>query len=161
MNLNATIFGQIISFFLFSWFCMRYVWPPIIVTIQNRQKKIEQSLIAAEQAKKELEQTKIQIQKKIQNAKEHAEKILYTAKSQGDIVLATAQKKALSDCRKMLINTQSEIDVMIMNEKKKLYKEITVLSILMAEKIIKKQIQNSDSQIFVNELISSFSKIKS
>jgi F-type H+-transporting ATPase subunit b len=140
---------------------MRYVWPPIIVTIQNRQKKIEQSLIAAEQAKKELEQTKIQIQKKIQNAKEHAEKILYTAKSQGDIVLATAQKKALSDCRKMLINTQSEIDVMIMNEKKKLYKEITVLSILMAEKIIKKQIQNSDSQIFVNELISSFSKIKS
>ena len=53
MNLNATIFGQAISFFLFVWFCMKYIWPPIILAIETRQKKIEDTLISSKKIEKE------------------------------------------------------------------------------------------------------------
>lgn len=55
MNMNATLLGQAISFGMFVWFCMKYVWPPIIKAIEDRQKKIADGLQAAERAKKDLD----------------------------------------------------------------------------------------------------------
>lgn len=55
MNLNATILGQAIAFVLFVWFCMKYVWPPIMAAIEKRQKEIADGLSSAERAKKNLE----------------------------------------------------------------------------------------------------------
>lgn len=52
MNLNATILGQAIAFVLFVWFCMKYVWPPIMAAIEKRQKEIADGLASAERAKK-------------------------------------------------------------------------------------------------------------
>lgn len=55
MNLNATILGQAIAFILFVWFCMKYVWPPIMDAIEKRQKEIADGLSSAERAKKDLD----------------------------------------------------------------------------------------------------------
>ncbi|MFZ9584546.1 MAG: F0F1 ATP synthase subunit B, partial [Pseudohongiellaceae bacterium] len=55
MNLNATIIGQIIAFFLFAWFCSAFVWPPIVKALADRQKKIADGLEAASRAGKDLE----------------------------------------------------------------------------------------------------------
>ncbi|GAB7213977.1 hypothetical protein OS42_05880 [Dickeya oryzae] len=55
MNLNATILGQAIAFVLFVWFCMKYVWPPIMAAIEKRQKEIADGLASAERAKKRSE----------------------------------------------------------------------------------------------------------
>lgn len=52
MNLNATILGQAIAFVLFVWFCMKYVWPPIMAAIEKRQKEIADGLASAERAKR-------------------------------------------------------------------------------------------------------------
>ena len=56
MNLNATLIGQLIAFALFVWFCMKFVWPPIINAIETRQSQIANALASAEAAKKELEE---------------------------------------------------------------------------------------------------------
>lgn len=52
MNLNATLIGQLIAFALFVWFCMKFVWPPIINAIETRQSQIANALASAEAAKK-------------------------------------------------------------------------------------------------------------
>ncbi len=54
MNLNATILGQIIAFFLFAWFCQAVVWPPIVKALADRQKRIADGLEAASRAGKDL-----------------------------------------------------------------------------------------------------------
>jgi F-type H+-transporting ATPase subunit b len=48
MNINATLFGQMFMFALFTWFCMKFVWPPIVAAMEERKKRIESGLIAAE-----------------------------------------------------------------------------------------------------------------
>lgn len=58
MNLNATLIGQLIAFALFVWFCMKFVWPPIINAIETRQSQIANALASAEAARKEQADTK-------------------------------------------------------------------------------------------------------
>lgn len=55
MNMNATILGRAIAFILFVWFCMKYVWPPLMAAIEKRQKEIADGLASAERAKKDLD----------------------------------------------------------------------------------------------------------
>ena len=49
MNINLTLFGQAITFAIFVWFTMRFVWPPLTAAMQERQQKIADGLQAAEQ----------------------------------------------------------------------------------------------------------------
>lgn len=58
MNLNATILGGAIAFILFVWFCMKYVWPPLMAAIEKRQKEIADGLASAERAHKDLDLAK-------------------------------------------------------------------------------------------------------
>ncbi len=60
MNINLTLIGQLIAFGLFVWFCMKFVWPPIINALEARQEKIAKGLAAAEEAKFSLEQAQAQ-----------------------------------------------------------------------------------------------------
>ena len=56
MNINATLIGQAIAFAIFVWFCMKFVWPPIMGALEERQKKVAEGLNAADKAKQDLEQ---------------------------------------------------------------------------------------------------------
>lgn len=66
MNLNATLIGQLIAFALFVWFCMKFVWPPIINAIETRQSQIANALASAEAAKKSKQIRKILLNKNFQ-----------------------------------------------------------------------------------------------
>ena len=44
MNLNGTLLGQMIAFGLFIWFCLKFVWPPLLAEMEERANKIEQGL---------------------------------------------------------------------------------------------------------------------
>ena len=76
MNLNATLIGQLIAFAIFVWFCMKFVWPPIISAIEKRQSQIANALASAEAAKKEQADTKMLVEKEISEAKIQAQEIL-------------------------------------------------------------------------------------
>lgn len=65
MNLNATLIGQLIAFAIFVWFCMKYVWPPIIKAIEERQRSIANALASAEAAKKEQSDTKVLVEQEL------------------------------------------------------------------------------------------------
>ena len=55
MNFNATLFGQMIAFAIFVWFCMKFVWPPIIKALEDRKTRIADGLAAAEKGVHDLE----------------------------------------------------------------------------------------------------------
>ena len=54
MNLNATLFAQIVVFFILAWFTMKFVWPPIMKALDERATKIAESLAEAERARQML-----------------------------------------------------------------------------------------------------------
>lgn len=142
MNLNATILGQTISFIIFVWFFMKYIWIPLISIIENRRKKISDSLEQIKQSKiksaklnKEalifLKKAHIEAQKIVKQAQDHKIKILNEAK-----IDANQERNVI------LSQAKYQID----QEKKRVYEElrkkIGQLTILSTEKIIEKSINN-------------------
>ncbi|QCI15711.1 F0F1 ATP synthase subunit B [Buchnera aphidicola] len=160
MNLNATILGQTISFFLFVWFCMKYIWPPIICAIENRQKEIKESLINAKQAQDKLHIIEKTIDEQLKKAKQKASNILNEAHSQKLLILEEAKKNALLESKKIIMHAQSEINIEMIHARKKLFKEILDLSLAIAEKVIKKNISKNENKELVEQLIISLSKEK-
>lgn len=160
MNLNATILGQAISFVLFVWFCMKYIWPPIILAIETRQKDIKESLINSKKAQDELYVLEKKIHENIIESKQKASNILNEANKQRVFILDEARKNALEESKKILLNTQLEIEIAITHARKNLHKEVVDLSIAIAEKIIKKNISKDDNQNLLDQLVVSLSQVK-
>ena len=69
MNFNATFIGQLIAFAVFVVFCMKYVWPPLMAAIEERQKKIADGLEASERAEKDLELAQAKATEQMKDAK--------------------------------------------------------------------------------------------
>ena len=69
MNINATLIGQTIAFIIFVWFCVKYVWPPIIKVIEERQSQIANALASAEAAKKSKQILKNLVEQELLSAK--------------------------------------------------------------------------------------------
>ena len=87
MNINLTLIGQAISFAIFVWFCMKYVWPPITSALEKRKKTIADGLAAAEKGQQSLENAKVEIDKLLLGGKDEAKNIiclLYTSPSPRD-----------------------------------------------------------------------------
>ena len=87
MNLNATLIGKLIAFALFVWFCMKFVWPPIINAIETRQSQIANALASAEAARKEQADTKNLVEQELLSAKVQAQEILDAANKRRNEVL--------------------------------------------------------------------------
>ncbi|UDG80553.1 ATP synthase subunit b [Candidatus Hartigia pinicola] len=153
MNLNATILGQDIAFILFVLFCIKYVWPPIIKTIENRQKEIADGLFSAESAKKNLESAQTDIINQLKTAKLNAGIIIEQANMQRNKMIEKAKVDAQIERLKILKQAQTDIDF----ERKRMYeelrKQVTMLAIAAAEKIIERSINEEISTDIINKVI--------
>ena len=100
MNMNATLLGQAIAFSLFVWFCMKYVWPPIMQAIEERQKKIADGLVAAERAAKDLNLAQANASEQMKEAKRTATEVIEQANKKKLKLLMKLAKKLRQNARK-------------------------------------------------------------
>lgn len=100
MNINATLLGQAISFALFVWFCMKYVWPPLMQAIEERQKKIADGLQAAERAAKDLDLAQANASDQLKEAKRTATEIIEQRTSVSLKLLMKLARKLRQNARK-------------------------------------------------------------
>ena len=153
VNVNATLLGQSISLFIFVWFCMKYVWPPLITTLEERQKKISDSLLAADRAEKSLDLAKVEATKILEEAKSKAHYIVDQANKRRLRIIEDARKEALSERDRALSQAQSEIDVLLAKARSDLRKQVAVLSITGAEKILERSIEGNEHVDILNSMI--------
>ena len=76
MDLNATIIGQSIAMIVFVWFCMKYIWPPLMDAIEERQTQIADGLAAGEEGKIKLDNANVESKKILDDARKQATSIL-------------------------------------------------------------------------------------
>ena len=135
MNLNLTILGQAISFGLFVWFCMKFVWPPLTSALAERKKRIVDGLEAASQADLRLEEANVAYKDKIDQAKQEANTILDKAHKQADGFMVDAKKKAESEAVRIKDNAHLEIDQQVNRVKDELRKQMADLITLGVQKL--------------------------
>ncbi|MEM8844890.1 MAG: F0F1 ATP synthase subunit B [Pseudomonadota bacterium] len=144
MNINLTILGQSLAFLVFAWFCMKFVWPPIMAALTTRKEKIAQGLEAAERGLQSQEQAQVEVQAKLDEAKQHANEIINQAQKRANEIVEEAKTNATHEGDRIKASAQSEIDKEINRAKEQLRGQVSALAIAGAEKVLNKEI-NADA----------------
>ena len=145
MNINATLLGQAISFALFVWFCMKYVWPPLMKAIEERQKKIADGLQAAERAAKDLDLAQANASDQLKEAKRTATEIIEQANKRKSQILDEAREEAQAERQKILAQAEAELEAERNRARDELRKQVATLAVAGAEKILERTI-DKDAQ---------------
>ena len=110
MNLNATLFAQIVVFFVLAWFTMQFVWPPIVKALDERAKKIADGLAAAEQGKKDLELASQRSAEAIKEGRVKAAELIANAEKRANQVIEEAKKTAQAEYDKIIANAKNDAE---------------------------------------------------
>ncbi|MEQ4794373.1 F0F1 ATP synthase subunit B [Klebsiella variicola subsp. variicola] len=153
MNLNATILRQAIAFVLFVLFCMKFVWPPIMAAIEKRQKEIADGLSSAERAKKDLDLAKADAGDQLAKAKAEAQAIIESANKQRTQMIEEAKAEAELERSKIVAQAQSELDAERKRAREELRKQVAMLAIAGAEKIIERSVDEAANSDIVDKLV--------
>ena len=152
MNINATLIGQSVAFFIFVLFCMKFVWPPVIAALQERQKKIADGLDAAARAARDLELAQDKAGQQLREAKAQAAEIIEQAKKRGNQIVEEAVEKARIDADRVKVQAQAEIEQELNSVKDALRAQLGGLAVEGAEKILGATIDQNAHAELVNKL---------
>ena len=153
MNINATLLGQAISFILFVWFCMKLVWPPLIAAIEERQNKIADGLAASDRATKDLELVKAKSADQLKDAKVQAAAIIEQANKRKAMILDEARNEADLERQKIIEQGRAEIDAERKRAREELRKQVAVLAIAGAERILERSVDEAANSDIVDKLV--------
>jgi F-type H+-transporting ATPase subunit b len=140
MNLNLTILGQMITFALFIWFTMKFVWPAITNAMEERQTKIADGLAAAEQGQKELELANYKTAEMLTEAKAKAAGIIEQANSRANRMIEDSKDKAREEGDRLLVLAKEDISKEYVQAKEELISQVGRLAVAGAEKILQREI---------------------
>jgi F-type H+-transporting ATPase subunit b len=136
LNINLTLIGQMLAFVAFVVFCMKYVWPPILAAMHEREEKISQGLAAADQASHDLELAKEKAVERLKEAKEEAAGIIEAANRRASQIVDEAKVAAGSEAERIKIAAQAEIEQESNRAREQLRGQVAQLSLVGAEKVL-------------------------
>ncbi|MGY0398358.1 MAG: F0F1 ATP synthase subunit B [Ostreibacterium sp.] len=152
MNINFTLIGQLFSFGLFVWFCMKYVWPPIIATLEARQDKIAKGLAVAEEAKISLAQAQQHSENATKIAKQKSIEIITEAETRAKMMIETAKGEARIEGTRQLTVAKAKIEQETQRAKEELRTTLSALVLNGVSQIVEKEIDDKKHAQLINEL---------
>ena len=152
MNINLTLFAQMLSFVVFVWFTMKYVWTPIMGALENRKKEIAAGLAAAERGQHEQELAKERAKGVLHEAKAQAAEIVAQAQKRGAEIVDEAKTNARSEGERILTAAQAEVEQEVNRAREHLREKVGQLAIAGAEKILRKEINAETHKEIIKSL---------
>ena len=140
MNINATLIGQTITFLVFVWFCMKFVWPPIMNALAERKKQIADGLAAGERGKHELELASRRAADELRDAKAQAAEVIAQAEKRAAQIVEEAKGAAKAEGDRMIAGAKAEIDQEATRAREALREQVAALAVAGAEKILRREI---------------------
>ncbi|MEX1221201.1 ATP synthase F0 subcomplex B subunit [Pseudidiomarina planktonica] len=153
MSINATLIGQTIAFIVFVLFCMKFVWPPLIRVIEERQQKIADGLAAGERAEKDLELAQSKIAEELNEAKAEAAELIEQAKKRAAKIVEEETQRGHEEREKVVASGHTEIEAERNRVREELRKQVAVLAVAGAEKIIGREIDKDAHSDIVEKLV--------
>lgn len=152
MNLNATLLGQFITFGIFVFVMVKFVWPPIMAAMRDRQLKISDGLAAAEKGVRDLENAKTQAADINNEARTQAADILGQANKRGTGIVEEAKTQARAERERILTAAQAEIEQERNRLREALRGEVSAIAMAGAGKILEREIDEKTHRDLLNKL---------
>ena len=152
MNINATLIGQSIAFAVFVWFCMKFVWPPIIGALNERKARIADGLAAADEGRKEKAQAEENATKVIEEAKGQAQEIIRRAERRETEMIEEAKTTARAEGERILVAARGEIDKETNHAREELRQQVAGLAVAGASQILAREVDASAHSKMLDDL---------
>ena len=140
MNITATLIGQSIAFFLFVWFCMKFIWPPLTRALDDRKKNIADGLAAGEKGRRELELGEKQALDTIKQAKQDAAEVIALADKRAAEIADEAKEAAKAEADRIVAAARAGIDQEVNRAKEQLRAAVSELAVAGAARILEKEV---------------------
>jgi len=152
VNINLTLFGQMVTFAFFVWFCMKFVWPIILQAMEERQKKIADGLDAADRALRDLDVAQSKVSDQLQEAKQEAAGIIDQANKRAVQIIEEAKQQAVTEGERLKVAAQAEIEQEVNRAKEELRATVAGLALAGAEKVLEASIDEKSNRALVDKL---------
>ena len=152
MDINLTLIGQTIAMIVFVWFCMKFIWPPILGAIEERQKQIADGLAAADEGEKKLTQAQAEADEIVADARKQATSILDQAHARANEIVAEGKADGVKERERQLSAAKAEIDQETNKAREELRGQVSAIAIASAEKILNREIDGKAHEDILGKL---------
>ncbi|MCG2634868.1 MAG: F0F1 ATP synthase subunit B [Gammaproteobacteria bacterium] len=152
MSITATLFGQMITFGLLIWFTMKFVWPPLLSVMEERQKKIADGLAAGEAGLQARETAEAEIAELVTTAKNQASEIVAQAEKRSTEIVEAAKDTARQEGQRLIASAQAELEQEINRARTTLRAEVAAIAVAGAERILAREVDTAQHQQLLGEL---------
>ena len=140
MNINLTLIAQFLWFFAFVWFTARFVWPPLMRAVDERQKKIADGLAAAEKGQQELVNAQGRVDDLLKTAKQQSQELVANAQKRADEMVEAAKESAKVEGDRQIAAARASIEQEIQQAREQLRAQVAEIAIAGAEQILMREI---------------------
>ncbi len=153
MNFNATMIGQSITFLVFVWFCMTYVWPPIMTALIERKAKIAEGLAAADRGKHEQELAQKKATETLHEAKQQAAEIISRAEKRAADIVEAAKDVAVEEGNRLKAAAEADIEQEVNRAKETLRGQVVDIATAGAGRILKRELDATANDELIKDLV--------
>lgn len=152
MNMNLTLIGQAISFAIFVWFCMKYVWPPLLKALEERETRVAEGLAAAERGKEELEQAEQRADELMREGKDRAQEFINQAQKRADEIVEAAKATAREEAERIKVGASAEIEQHRNQAREELRGQVAKLALVGAEQVLMREVDEAAHRDVLDKL---------
>ena len=153
MDINLTLIGQAIAMLVFVWFCMKFIWPPLMQALEDRRKQVADGIAAGEKGKRDLEAAREQAQGIVSEARGKAAKIVDDANARYAAILGEAKTDGVKERERQLEQAQAEIAQAVNRARDELRDQVSAIAIAGAERILKREIDPKAHAELIAEMV--------
>jgi F-type H+-transporting ATPase subunit b len=153
MNINATLILQSIAMMIFVWFCMKFIWPPLLKALDERRERIAEGLAASDKAEKELEAAKLTVEQQIREARDKAGEIVDQVNQRHTQIVDQAKEDAVSERKRQVSAAEADIAQAANQAREELRSTVASLAVLGASQILEKEVDADTHRDLLDKLI--------
>src|SRR5690606_5398252 len=152
MDLNITLVIQFAAFFAVAWMVMKFGWPHIMAAIEERQQKIAEGLAAADRSQQDLARAEEKVAEALKEARNRANEIIDQAHQRASQIVEQAKDEAVAEANRQTALAQAEIEASANRAREELRRQVSVLAVSGAEKLLKREIDAGAHKALIDEL---------
>jgi F-type H+-transporting ATPase subunit b len=138
---------------VFVWFCMKYVWPPLVQIIEERQQQIADGLAAADKGARSFDEAQVRIATLVEEARGQARTIIDQAQTRANDIVDEARSGAEQERERIIQSGKADIDQQINRARDELRAQVAAIAVAGAEKILAREIDARAHQDLLDKLV--------
>jgi F-type H+-transporting ATPase subunit b len=152
MNINLTLIGQTIAMIVFVWFCMKYIWPPLMGAIEKRRREIADGIAAGEKGQRELADARQGSDAIMQEARQKALQVVDIAHKRSNELVGEAKHVAIAEGERLVQAARTEISNEQTRARDNLRREVAALAVAGAARVLGREVDAKAHAALLDEL---------